>query len=142
MIAYFDTSALVPLLVQEPSSDACRRIWDDADDIACTRLGYVEVSAALAQAARTGRMTGRQRRAAQAAFEELWTVVQVSEIDQALAESAARCAVDLGLRGYDAVHAASAQALAGSDTVACSGDRQLLSAWQSLGLATYDTNGG
>ncbi|OBF86409.1 twitching motility protein PilT [Mycobacterium sp. 852002-51163_SCH5372311] len=44
------------------------------------------------------------------------------------------------MRGYDAVHCASAQQLDDDDVVAASGDERLLAAWLKLGMATYDTN--
>ena len=78
MIAYFDTSALVPLLVDEPSSSACRRLWDDADDVVSTRLAYVEAAAALCRARRLGRLTSRRQRAALRSLEELWSQAQIS----------------------------------------------------------------
>ncbi|HEY5854858.1 MAG TPA: type II toxin-antitoxin system VapC family toxin [Aldersonia sp.] len=59
MIGYLDTSALVPLLVAEPISPACRRLWDDADAVVSCRLMYVEVAAALAQAQRMDRLSAR-----------------------------------------------------------------------------------
>ena len=54
MIGYLDTSAFIPLLIDEPTSEACRRFWDDADVIVSSRLLYVETAAALAQAGRMG----------------------------------------------------------------------------------------
>ncbi|ORV18583.1 twitching motility protein PilT [Mycobacterium celatum] len=44
------------------------------------------------------------------------------------------------MRGYDAVHAASAEQLDDDDVAAASGDQALLTAWMELGMATYDTN--
>lgn len=140
MIAYLDTSALVPLLIEEPSSNACRRLWDDADDLVSSRLGYVETAAALAQAERLGRLTSTQQRSALRGLDELWSQVQIAEIDQTLVERAAHLARQFALRGYDAVHAASAEVINGESLVAGSGDRQLLEAWQRLGITTYDTN--
>ena len=52
MIVYVDTSALVPLLINEPTSEACGEIWDSADSITVTRLAYIEAVAALAMAER------------------------------------------------------------------------------------------
>jgi hypothetical protein len=46
----------------------------------------------------------------------------------------------LGLRGYDAVHCASAEQLNDEDVVAACGDQRLLSAWAEVGVSTYDTN--
>jgi predicted nucleic acid-binding protein len=140
LIAYLDTSALVPLLIEEPSSDACRRLWDEADDVVLSRLGYVEAASALAQAERLGRLTSRQQRSALRSLDDLWTQVQIAEIDQPLVERAAHLARQLALRGYDAVHAASAEVVNGDSVVAGSGDRQVLEAWHRLGINTYDTN--
>ncbi|ORW78676.1 twitching motility protein PilT [Mycobacterium riyadhense] len=44
------------------------------------------------------------------------------------------------MRGYDAVHCASAEQLDDDDVVAASGDQRLLTAWLELGIATYDIN--
>jgi uncharacterized protein len=55
-------------------------------------------------------------------------------------ETAAELADVLALRGYDAVHCASAGQFEDADFVVASGDKRLLDAWKSLGLATFDTN--
>lgn len=139
MIVYFDTSALVPLLIEEPSSQACRRVWDDADDVVLSRLGYVETAAALAKAQRLGRLTSRQQTWALRHLDDLWTQLQIVEIDQTLVARAAHLARQFALRGYGAIHAASAEVVNGDGVVAGSGDRQLLEAWRGLGITTYDT---
>ncbi len=138
MIVYFDTSAFVPLLVAEPTSGGCRRLWDMADEVVTSRLLYVEAAAALAQARRLDRLTVRAHRTARQRLGELWSQLSVAEIDQALVESAADLAHRFDLRGYDAVHCASARQLEDRDLVAATGDRRLLNAWTELGLATYD----
>lgn len=142
MIAYLDTSALVPILIEESGSRACQRLWDDADDVVSVQIGYVETSAALAAARRLGRLTSSQQRSALRALDDLWSQMQIIEIDEPLITRAARLADMLSLRGYDAVQAAAAELVANDDLVAGSGDRQLLNAWRHLGLATYDTNDG
>jgi predicted nucleic acid-binding protein len=139
LIAYLDTSALVPLLIEEPSSNACRRLWDDADDVVSNRLAYAEAGAALAHAERLGRMTPRQERTALERLDDLWSQLLIAEIDQSLVERAAHLARLFALRGYDAVHAASAEVVNGDSVVAGSGDRRLLDAWHGLGIHTYDT---
>lgn len=52
MIAYFDTSAFVPLVIDEPSSPTAQRLWDIADRVVSVRLLYPETRAALAMARR------------------------------------------------------------------------------------------
>lgn len=140
MIGYLDTSAMVPLLVTEPSSGACRRFWDDADIIASSRLMYVEAAAALAQARRMGRMTTQQHRRALTILDGLWEQTDVVEVDDMLLSRAAALANQLDLRGYDAVHCAAAEQLNDDEVVAASGDQRLLDAWTALGVATFDTN--
>ena len=55
MIAYFDTSAVVLLLVEEePGSEVSLRVFLRADTVATVRLMFAEVSAALARASRLG----------------------------------------------------------------------------------------
>jgi predicted nucleic acid-binding protein len=140
VIAYLDTSALVPLLVEEPSSVLCRRLWDEADEVLTVRIAYVEAAAALAAAARLGRLEDRALRASRRVLADLWSQFGIVEVDQALVERAADIAGKQALRGYDAVHAAAAEQLADPQLVAGSGDRRLLEAWRDLDLATYDTN--
>jgi uncharacterized protein len=131
---------LVPLLVAEPSSVMCRRLWDDAEVIVSCRLLYVEVAAALAQALRMGRLTTGQHGDAMTILDTLWGQIDVLEVDEALVYRAATLADELGLRGYDAVHCAAAEQLDDDDVVAASGDRRLLDAWTAVGVDTFDTN--
>ena len=140
MIGYLDTSALVPLLVAEPSSAMCRRLWDDAEVIVSCRLLYVEAAAALAQALRMGRLTAKQHRNALTILDTLWGQIDVVEVDEPLVSRAATIAYELGLRGYDAVHCAAAEQLDDDNVVGASGDRRLLDAWTALGVDTFDTN--
>jgi len=55
VIAYFDTSAVVPLLVDEPGSSTAATLWDRADRVVSVRLVYAEARAASdKRAAETG----------------------------------------------------------------------------------------
>lgn len=140
MIGYLDTSAFVPLLIAEPTSESCRRFWNDADVVVSSRLLYVETAAALAQAQRMGRLTDHEHHATLQLLDRLWSEVDVAEVNDPVVARAAVLADQLALRGYDAVHCASAEQLDDEDAVAACGDQQLLSAWTELGLATFDTN--
>ncbi|WP_024877704.1 type II toxin-antitoxin system VapC family toxin [Saccharomonospora piscinae] len=142
MIVYYDTSAFVPLLVLEPSSASCRRLWNDADSVVTTRLLYVEAAAALAQAWRQDRLTAAQHHAARQLLDELWGAFDVVEVGAAVAGRAAELAVQHELRGYDAVHCASSDMIRSSELVVACGDTRLLKACAALGLATADTNSG
>ena len=140
MIAYFDTSALVPLLVTEASTDAYGDLWDHADEVATVRLTYVEAAAAVARALRLGRINTATHDQARDILDALWSRVTVIDVDEALMYAAAVNAADHNLRGYDAVHCAAAQRAAGGEFVAATGDRTLLTAWAALGITTFDAS--
>lgn len=140
MIGYIDTSALVPLLIEEPTSAACRRFWDDADVVVSSRLLYVETAAGLAQAQRLGRLTNNEHLQGRRRLDQMWSDMDIVEADEQVVTRAAELAHRLSLRGYDAVHCSSAEQLNDEDVVAATGDQQLLAAWLQLGVATYDTH--
>ncbi|WP_280382308.1 type II toxin-antitoxin system VapC family toxin [Nocardia wallacei] len=140
MIAYFDTSAFVPLLIREPTTAFCQRLWNEADSVVSSRLLYVETAAALAQGLRLERLTERQHTDALRLHTRMWQEFDVVEADETVTERAATLAHDLALRGYDAVHVASAERLDDHDLVVASGDRKLLDACIKLCLTTADTN--
>jgi predicted nucleic acid-binding protein len=139
MIVYFDTSAFVPLVIDEPGGAICAQLWDDADAVATSRLLYVEAAAALAHALRRRRIGQRTHHAAMARLDDMWRELHVVEIDQELATFAASVAHRGGLRGYDSVHCASAMLLDAPDLVFATGNRKLLKACAALGLATAST---
>lgn len=140
MIAYFDSSAAVPLLIEdEPGVDVCRRVWQAADAVVTTRLLYVETAAALARAERMGRLTPAARDAAMQGLEDIWSQFDVIEVADLIVRRAAVLAFEQGLRGYDAVHCAAGLTLAGAETVALTGDRALLAAWRANGVDVVDT---
>jgi len=138
LILYFDTSAMVPLIVEEPGSQIAARLWDEADVVVSSRLVYPEGRAALAMALRTERVDEPQRRTAVDAFDGLYEQLHIVDLTQTLAQSAGAFAEQFALRGYDAVHLASVYAVADSDVVLAAGDQGLLSAARTLGMATAD----
>lgn len=138
-MVYLDTSAFVPLLIDEPSSEACRELWDAADAVATSRLLFVEAAAALAQATRLHRLHESHRRSAVHLLEQLWQEFDVVEVDAVVMRRAAEVAHLCRLRGYDAMHCASAEQLDDTDLVVASSDRHVLGACQQLGLATANT---
>ena len=136
MIAYFDTSALIPLVIEEPTSSGAARLWDSATRVATVRLMYPEGRAALAQARRMGRLSPRQLRSAVVELESLDRQLDHVEITAPLAARPGQLAEDHALRGYDAVHLAAVELLADGDLVVVAGAQDLRSAARALGLAT------
>jgi predicted nucleic acid-binding protein len=134
VIAYFDTSAVVPLLVVEPGSARAAALWDGADRVVCARLLYPEGRAALGQAHRLGRLTARQLRAAVTEFNSRYEEFDLIELDDPLARHAGQLAEAHGLRGYDAVHVAAAHRVRDPDLVLVAGDEALLTAATAEGM--------
>ena len=139
MIAYFDTSAFVPLLVEEPGTDISLRVFLQAETVATVRMTFAEVSAALARASRLGRLTADAHDRALAGLESVWAQMDVLDVDGDLVHAAGALARAHVLRGYDAVHCAAALRIVSGTTVALAGDRDLLAAWQREGLQVLDT---
>ncbi len=139
MIAYFDTSAIIPLIIDEPVSVVCERVWNEAARVVGVRLLYAEARAALARAERMGRVDDRQLDGAIAELDALLDSVDYVEVTDHLVRAAGRLAQDHALRGYDAVHLAAARSVADDDLVLITGDRELAAAALDLGLGVAET---
>ena len=135
MIAYFETSALVKLLVAEPETPAAEVLWDEAAGLVTSRLTYPECRAALAAAARVERLTRSALRAAKAELERRWRQFIRVEVAEPVARAAGDLAEHHALRAYDAVHLASAlEAGRGGSLLFVSFDQTLLGAARRSGL--------
>ena len=139
MISYFDTSSVVPLIVQEPSTELCVRVWNESTRVLCVRLLYPEARAALAKAERIGRLTKRQLRVAVAELDDIVTQVDNIEVSSGLVQEAGELTEAHGLRGYDAVHLAAAASAHDDDLLLITGDRSLAAAAKAIGLAVLVT---
>jgi uncharacterized protein len=139
VIAYFDTSAVLPLVVDEPGTDLCNRVWTDATRVVSVRLLYPEARAALAKAARMGRLPRAQLTRAVAELDSLIDEVDLIEITPELAHAAGELAQEHRLRGYDAVHLAAARSIADHDLVLVTGDNELAVAARALGITVAIT---
>jgi predicted nucleic acid-binding protein len=136
MIAYFDTSGLLPLVVEEAGSAAAVRCWEESDRLATCRLSWPEARAALGAAQRSGRLTVGQCRTAVRDLRDRFAELDVVELDSTVAEDAGALAERHALRGADAVHLAAALLLGDLDeVVVVAGDRALLGAAAARGLA-------
>ena len=135
MIAYFDTSAIVPLLIDEIGTQTAGDIWDRADRLVSVRLSHVETRAALAQAARIGRISSTHLRSSVRDLEDLFDQIDMVEVDDDLIREAGDRAEDQGLRAYDAVHLAAALRVHDLDLIVVTGDRALLAAAEALGMS-------
>lgn len=134
-IVYFDSSAFVKLFVEEEGSDVTAELWDRCDLPISSRLAYPEVRASIAAARRDHRLTEADERLAVHLWEQYWAAVRIVELTEQVGATAGALAGDHGLRGADAVHLASARAVAPNVIVAV-WDLRLASAARQLGFAT------
>jgi uncharacterized protein len=124
-LVYFDSSALVKLLVEEDGSDLVAELWDNCDAALSSRLAYPEVRAALAASARNHDLGDEDLLAAEHAWEEFWAATRPVELTPAVEQRAGQLAKSHALRGGDAVHLASALAINDPDLVVAVWDRRL-----------------
>ena len=133
-IVYFDSSALVKLLVDEPGSELAAEIWDGCDAALASRLAYPEVRAALAAASRNRDLDEGGLAAAEQAWEDYWSAARPVELTPAVERNAGELAARHALRGADAVHLASALAVGDSELIVAVWDRRLHAGAQAAGL--------
>lgn len=133
-LVYFDASAFVKLLVDEPGSDLAAALWDGSDAPLSSRLSYPEVRAALAAARRNGDLDSAAFDQAQRAWDDLWAATRPVELTSAVERRAGELAATHALRGADAVHLASALAVADPALVVAVWDRRLHAGVVAAGL--------
>ncbi|MGH2556688.1 MAG: type II toxin-antitoxin system VapC family toxin [Actinomycetota bacterium] len=137
MIAYFETSALLKLMLNEEGAEQAATLWASADVVVAGRLAYPEARAALAAAVRGGRLSAPGHNNAVGQLQRRWRQLHVVDLDQDLAEAAGDLAERHALRGYDAVHLASALAVGRRETLLATWDTDLATAARDAGLAVF-----
>ncbi len=108
MTLYLDTSALVKLYVREAHSSVVRKRVRGATIICTSRVAYVEARAAFARRGREGTITTRALGRIVRQLDRDWSAYAVLEVTAELARRAGALAASRALRGYDALHLASA----------------------------------
>jgi predicted nucleic acid-binding protein len=138
MILCLDTSALVKLYVRESGSEEVFAAVGEAEAVAVSAVAYAETRAAFARLLREG-MTTRDRHAVRlTAFNGDWERCMRIDLLPGIARSAGDIAEIYALRGFDAIHLASALWLrdrAGAALRFMAFDSRLADAAQSAGLA-------
>lgn len=134
-IVYFDASALVKLVVEEPGSEIAAALWDGCDAAVSSRLAYPEVCAALASAGRNRAIDEGSLARCEQDWEGFWAEIRPVELTPAVEMAAGQLAKRHALRGADAIHLASALQLGTADTVVAVWDRRLHAGASAEGLA-------
>ena len=137
MILYLDSSNLSKLYLEEDGSVEVRRVVSEAAEKATSLIAYAELRAAISRTLRMGRVESSRAQEARREFEADWLDLVVLEVDEGIVRVAGDAADRHGLRGFDAVHLASASGLRNStsETVLfSSADSQLMRAARAEGL--------
>ncbi len=133
-LAYFDASAFVKLLVEEPGSELASAVWDGCDAALSSRLSYPEVRAALAAARRNDDLDARGFGQAEANWERFWRATRPVELTAAVERQAGELVREHSLRGADGVHLASALAIGDPALIVVLWDRRLHAGATAAGL--------
>jgi len=107
-LIYLDTSALVKLYVREPGTDDVQRLAKSSASIGTSLISKTEAAAAFSKAIRVGYLPPEEARAAWETFLDAWPSVVRLAINETIVTQAGTLAFSHGLRGYDAVHLATA----------------------------------
>ena len=141
MILYLDTSALVKLYVQEAGTDAVKAWVVGAEATATSWVAYAETRAAFARARREGVTAPERHQERIGQFNRDWEALMRVQFLPHIARSAGELTEVYGLRGFDAIHLASALHLRDRVTpvpfVLAAFDRRLRDAAERAGLQTF-----
>ena len=139
LIAYLDSSGLAKLLIpNEVGADVVRTHLHRTNRPTTSIVTYAECRAALAAAVRSGRMDAPQCRQAVINLDSMWLSLFRIFVDESIIRLAGSLVDRRKLRGFDAIHLASALGL-GADTVMVSWDKDLTKAAHDEGLITIPT---
>lgn len=108
MILYLDTSALVKLYVEEEGTEEVDGAVRRSERVVTCRIAYAEARAAFARAKRERMLSERELRTAVRRLDLDFGAYDLVEITEPLVRRAGELAEKRALRGFDAVHLASA----------------------------------
>lgn len=134
-LVYFDSSALVKLLIEEDGSEFAAELWDSCDKAFASRIAYPEVVAALAAAGRNDDIDSADLADLLVVWEAHWQAMLPVELSANVEWRAGQLAQSRALRGADAIHLASALALQEHDLILAAWDRRLREGARAEGIA-------
>lgn len=145
MILYVDTSALVKLYVDEEGSAFVRDSVDRASHVATSRVAYPEARSAIARRQAEHLFSPAVGRRVVAALDKDFLALVVVELVAGVATSAGELAARHAIRGFDAIHVASALEcgrLLGTDPSFLTFDRRQAQAAHREGLLVPNAEAG
>lgn len=140
MILYLDTSALMKRYFKESHSNELLSMWKEADQIVTSSVAYAETIASLYRKKRDVDLSSKVFNKLVNSFHLDWEAFIRVEINDDLNETIHRVVAKHPLRGFDAIHLASAiityERINDSFLFACF-DQKLINGAQMEGLATF-----
>ena len=130
-MTYLDTSALLKRFVAEPGTDVVNTLVSRHGPVATAKIAYAEAHAAFARRHRAGNLSGPQYALTCRRFEHEWQTWVRIDLDDDVLALARDMVRRHPLRGFDAIHLASALALrisTGEDLSFAAADGSLLNA--------------
>jgi uncharacterized protein len=135
VIAYFDTSALLKLIIAEKGADQAILLWQQASEVVVSRLAWPEGVAALA-AHRGRRVSDEGYQTAADGLRLCFERCTMVSIADSLVDRAADLAAGYDLRAADAIHLATALAVVEADSLFVTWDKRLRLAAVQAGLVS------
>jgi predicted nucleic acid-binding protein len=108
MMLYMDTSALIKRYVDEDGSGRVNELWDGAKGIATSVVAFAEMIAGLNRKLREGVLSAREYSRTAASFKSDYRRFILVPVSEGLNERIEILARKHALRGFDAIHLASA----------------------------------
>lgn len=133
-LVYFDSSALLSVLREEPSTALMSALWDRADAVVASRLADAEVRAVLRAGERSGRLSQAGHEQARTTWQGMWPALRKVEVTAAVADHGAALAEEHGLRAGDGIQLASIQLLAEAAPIVAVTDSRLAEVITAQGL--------
>lgn len=140
MILYLDTSALVKRYFRESYSDEIISMWKSATQIVTSFVAYAETMASIYRKKREENLEETLIRKTTGSFQQDWVTFIRVEVNDELKAYIDRVIERHPLRGFDAIHLASAivihESISDDFLFACF-DKRLARAAQSEGLEVF-----
>jgi predicted nucleic acid-binding protein len=138
-ILYLDTSAWLKLYIEEGGSELVKQTVIESEQICTHLIAYTELRSALARAERENRIELSQKVTIIEAMEKDWLRLNIVRPVETLIRRAGLLCDQFGLRGFDSIHLAAAEAInlqtIPQTTLFASFDRKLNKSAFALGMS-------
>ncbi len=108
MITYLDTSALIKLYIKEEGTEIIRKAIESADLVATSKVAYVEARAVLSRLRQEKMIKEKDYKLIKKSLQQDWNKYLVVELTDKVIDLGGDLTEKYNLRGFDAIHLASA----------------------------------